>query len=179
MIRNDYKNTEITAELLLALLDHPQNSVTIDDLVHYSGVDKRRISKVLDALRQTCLISKEPDLGGAFEINKKMIAKRDLQLEECVRYAEILSSAAVVFLVALYKIQRPKTAYEKDMPSALVELLDNELVYLFDDYYCSYLSLNTTEEILKNHSERGDSQNQQFILKHFQKVISEWQKFDK
>ena len=146
MIRNDYRNKRITSELLYVLSTESEK-ITEDRLKAYIAEDDQVYMEMIEALKENYLISQEVNDKGEYSVNMGLISKRELSEDECAFWGKDLSENAVVFLVLLYKIQRHVSAYEKTNPPALAELLEKGLVYVFDDYYCSSISLNSTEAI--------------------------------
>lgn len=177
MIRNDYRNKRITSELLYALSTESEK-ITEDRLKVYISENDQVCRETIEALKENHLISQEVNDKGEYSINMGLIFKRELSEDECAHFRNDLSENAVVFLVFLYKIQRHISVYEKTNPPALTELLEKGLVYVFDDYYCSSISLNSTEIIFNSYLSTGLATENQIILKRFKTVIAEWQKYD-
>ena len=176
MIRNDYKSQLITTELLHFLACKGSEGITENALCSFLK-NGDAVPVVIDDLKEHHLISSAADVSGTYAINQRLISKRELSEVECVLYGDTLSENAVIFQILLYKIQRHITAYEKTNPPALAELLSKNLVYLFDDYYCSGISLNSTEAIFNRRRNNGVSSENRILFNRFKQTISEWQKY--
>ena len=176
MIRNDYRNKWITNDLLYALSTESK-IITEDRLNAYISENDQVCRETIEALKENYLISQEGNDKGEYSINMGLISKRELSEDECAHFGNDLSENAIVFLVLLYKVQRHVSAYKKTNPPAIAELLEKDLVYVFDDYYCSSISLNSTEAIYKAFLAKGSVSENQIILKRFKTIISGWQKY--